>query len=461
MNVISVISEKGKTILICDGFKFGFQKNLANDVKRWTCTKKICSAYLKINMCNEIQFENSKLIHNCAKDSEQKINRQILSNNLKRKALEQLSERPAKLFHDEMKKCNVSTLTSSDVTYIKNNMNHARNSIHPKLLQDANEIHNILSSIEIKTFKGENFLMVNDPLNGFVMFSCDENIIFLSSLTTIYVDGTFDYCVQYFCQLFTIHGFKNNYYIPLAFFLLRDKSQVSYKRAFVELQNQCLKSVEVFEPKMCFVDFEKSIHNALLEVWPQIEIKGCIFHLCQSWWRKIQKIGLATEYSKNDEIGKYLTYIFGFPFLHPEEVGDVFAIDLGELKPENDKLTEFSDYLVDNYIDEDSSFPPKIWAEMTSSAQRSTNACESFHSKYNSNFSSTHPHIYKFLDVLKAMQLDTVILINSSKMETKIIRTATKNKNKFINNLIDKLNMNEISKLQYLKALANKFKPRN
>lgn len=117
--------------------------------------------------------------------------------------------------------------------------------------------------------------------------------------------------------------------------------------------------------------------------------------------------------------------------------------------------------MVDNYIDEDSSFPPKIWAEITLSAQRSTNACESFHSKYNSNFSSTHPHIYKFLDVLKAMQLDTVILINSSNIESKIIRTATKNKKIFINNLIDKLNMNEISKLQYLKALANKFKPRS
>ena len=47
MNVVSVISEKGKTILICDGFKFGFQKNLANDVNRWTRTKKICSACLK------------------------------------------------------------------------------------------------------------------------------------------------------------------------------------------------------------------------------------------------------------------------------------------------------------------------------------------------------------------------------------------------------------------------------
>jgi hypothetical protein len=66
---------------------------LVNDIKRWTSTKKTCSAYLKTNQRNEIQFENSKLTYDCAKDSVQKINRQILSNNLKRKALEQLSER--------------------------------------------------------------------------------------------------------------------------------------------------------------------------------------------------------------------------------------------------------------------------------------------------------------------------------------------------------------------------------
>ncbi|KAL4084362.1 hypothetical protein QTP88_028185 [Uroleucon formosanum] len=109
--------------------------------------------------------------------------------------------------------------------------------------------------------------------------------------------------------------------------------------------------------------------------------------------------------------------------------GDVFAIDLGELKPENDKSTEFSDYLVDNYVDEDSSFPPKIWAEMTSSAQRSTNACESFYSKYNSNFSSTHPHIYKLLDVLKTMQLDTVSVCNCLKtsINTNIFGCGEKN----------------------------------
>jgi len=32
--------------------------------------------------------------------------------------------------------------------------------------------------------------------------------------------------------------------------------------------------------------------------------------------------------NKDSEIGKFLTYIFGFSFLEPEIVGECFAIDL-------------------------------------------------------------------------------------------------------------------------------------
>jgi len=58
----------------------------------------------------------------------------------------------------------------------------------------------------------------------------------------------------------------------------------------MELRNQCFKSVETFEPKLCFVDFEKSIHNALREVWPQIEINCYIFHLCRPKLVKCNKL---------------------------------------------------------------------------------------------------------------------------------------------------------------------------
>jgi hypothetical protein len=104
------------------------------------------------------------------------------------------------------------------------------------------------------------------------------------------------------------------------FFLLKDKNQKTYNRAFMELQNKCLHFNQVFKPEIIFVDFETAIHNAISDVCPDVKIIGCRFHLGQSWWRKIQQIGLTTEYSKNNEIGQYLSYVFGLPFLNPEQV---------------------------------------------------------------------------------------------------------------------------------------------
>jgi len=88
-----------------------------------------------------------------------------------------------------------------------------------------------------------------------------------------------------------------------------------------------------------------------------------------------------------------------------------------EIQPNNEKVRTFIDYLVENYIENNSLFPPLIWAEICSSVCRTTNSCEFFHSKLNSQFYSTHPNIYKFMDVLYGIQADTKIIIRSSNVE--------------------------------------------
>jgi len=45
-----------------------------------------------------------------------------------------------------------------------------------------------------------------------------------------------------------------------------------------------------------YADFENAIHLGALSTWPEIIIKGCRFHIAQSWWRKIQTLGLSNEY---------------------------------------------------------------------------------------------------------------------------------------------------------------------
>jgi hypothetical protein len=53
-----------------DGYNYGFQKHLANKIKRWKYNKKICKAELKINLIDEIQIDVSNKIHKWMKDLE-------------------------------------------------------------------------------------------------------------------------------------------------------------------------------------------------------------------------------------------------------------------------------------------------------------------------------------------------------------------------------------------------------
>ena len=107
----------------------------------------------------------------------------------------------------------------------------------------------------------------------------------------------------------------------------------------------------------------------------------------------LHKLGLVTEYrNENSCVGKWLHYVLGLTFLPPNEVGDGF-LDLIEDQPDCSKLIKFSDYLIDNSIEENATFPPFIWASLDARTWRITNACESFHSKFNSSFVSSHPNI--------------------------------------------------------------------
>lgn len=72
------------------------------------------------------------------------------------------------------------------------------------------------------------------------------------------------------------------------------------------------------------------------------------------------------------------------------------------IMPEYEKFQDFMDYLTENYIVFEAKFPISMWVEMTSSSEKTTNACESFHAKFNSFFFyNQHLDIYTFLKILK------------------------------------------------------------
>lgn len=390
--------------------------------------------------------------HNHEPENSHTLQRQILSNRLKRKAVDELCERPAKILHTEITSEELNTLNGYDVSLIRKNIHHARSAILPPRPKSFAELHVTLETFPLKTKLDENFLFINDSVNNIVGFTTPSNLKYLTNCEAMFVDGTFRSVPVLFQQLFVIHGFKNFSYVPLVFFLLPSKETSMYIKAFENLKNHTWKV-----PSTIYIDFEIAIHTAVLKVWPNMQVKGCRFHLGQAWYRKIQSLGLSNNYKvKDDEVGAFLRIFFGLPFLPPQEVEDCFVEDLMAIQPQHDGVVKFCDYIVENYIDTRSSFPPALWAEFSNSLTRTTNACESFHSKLNNMFYQAHPNIYVLTNALLEIQTSSYTKMKQFRQRMpKILET----KLKFLSAVNEEFMTKSCDRFQFVKKISWKFLP--
>ncbi|XP_025192632.1 uncharacterized protein LOC112592693 [Melanaphis sacchari] len=194
--------------------------------------------------------------------------------------------------------------------------------------------------------------------------------------------------------------------------------QINQKKIYVEmwlfLQELCEKIV--FKNLLVLklhLDFEISAHEAAKEVFPNIEIDACRFHLGQSWWRKINsEKELCLAYTKNSDLGKWLKLFFGLPFLPFQDIQNAFG-ELISICPDLNIGCLFSDYILNTYVENGCLFPPEIWAQEPSENPHTTNGSESFHRTYNAQFHSSHPSVHVVISILKETQVETCTKIQS------------------------------------------------
>jgi len=95
------------------------------------------------------------VLHNHDADSEACLNRQILNNSVKRKAIEDLRERPRKLIHKELRSQYLDILTYKDIRNISRNMRKARSSQLLPLPKVIEETHEALNAVQMLTISKE------------------------------------------------------------------------------------------------------------------------------------------------------------------------------------------------------------------------------------------------------------------------------------------------------------------
>ena len=98
---------------------------------------------------------------------------------------------------------------------------------------------------------------------GFVVFTTKSNLVTLCNADVITMDGTFRVCPKFFHQLYTIHGYLNEHYIPLVHCLLSHKAMATYVRMLNTIQSNCAAINLCFSPQDAVVDFEISMLAAV------------------------------------------------------------------------------------------------------------------------------------------------------------------------------------------------------
>jgi len=89
------------------------------------------------------------MMRNHDAEGEACLNRHLLNNSVKGKAMEDFCERTRKLIHKELRSQYLDTLTYKDINNISRNMHKARSSQLLPLPTDIEETHEALSAVQV------------------------------------------------------------------------------------------------------------------------------------------------------------------------------------------------------------------------------------------------------------------------------------------------------------------------
>ena len=255
-----------------DGFKFRRDKDF-NNSRVWRCIEKGCGSRCKTDL-DELMILGGRFEHNHVEPDTRKLERQKVRQNCKRKAAEEPSERPSKLIVSEIEKNEVNELLPQDIKSVRQAIYRQRRKTQPKLPKSREETIQTLKEYEVLS-NGENMVYISDAETEIVMITTKCNLEFLCQEDVqVFGDGTFQYSAKFFYQLYTLHGYKNEQYVPCVFFRLPSKTKECYRQMFQHLIVTCQENNCVLNLTSLHLDFETVVREAAKHFWPDINIKG-------------------------------------------------------------------------------------------------------------------------------------------------------------------------------------------
>ena len=278
---------------------------------------------------------------------------------------------------------------------------------------EADELRYYLQNIQ--TLDGNQFILAEET---YLNHQTTKRIIIMASPFQIDVarrcsgkfmgDGTFECVPSFFTQMYTIHTFHGASSFPVAFALMEEKTTQAYEILFRVLNDSG------FVIKTFMSDFEKGSRNAVRNIYPGVNVKGCWFHYTQSIMRRVKKVGLQREYASVPFVNTTVRRLFALSFVKPAEVPDAVGAIEAEMSAfggdgVGTKLNELMTYFRRTWLHK---YPPDEWNQCADIAFRSNNWSESFHAAFSRRFARGHPNIRVMVEALKLVEREVHVSWN-------------------------------------------------
>uniref|UniRef100_A0A914V4C5 MULE transposase domain-containing protein n=1 Tax=Plectus sambesii TaxID=2011161 RepID=A0A914V4C5_9BILA len=220
-----------------------------------------------------------------------------------------------------------------------------------------------------------------------------------------FCDGTFDVTPKGFSQYYTIHcrldkGELGVYTLPCLFIFMSNRQTVTYVRLFIAL---CYYAG--LTPRYCMTDFEEAAINAFNEVWPDIHVSGCFFHLTQNQQKKLAQsvcgsTSLSLVVTATPALQQQVKMVWAMAFIPLDDLEDVWDQLVATLDQQLRPLFEYFDeyYMGKRQLAGTHTLPRFAWAiwnmfERTRDGlPRTNNSVEAFHKSLNTHFAVNHPN---------------------------------------------------------------------
>ena len=160
-------------------------------------------------------------------------------------------------------------------------------------------------------------------------------------------------------------------------------------------------------PESVMIDFEQGMIAAWEQLFPLAPIKGCLFHLSKSIYRKVQSEGLAERYMNDEEFRQNIRMLSALSFVPVDDTIVAFE-QLANHCGDTEQI--ILDYIETNYIGElrrGRRLPPRfqhaMWnmnIRVLDQLPRTNNNLEGWHNRFSGSLGN-HPDIWKFINALK------------------------------------------------------------